>query len=60
MGLGPSLARLAESPPAARVHSISPWLELLPVLGIGALGVVGVRRALKRLCARQNEKASRG
>jgi hypothetical protein len=56
----PSLARLAESPPAARMHSISPWLELLPVLGIGALGVVGVRRALKRLCGRQNEKASPG
>jgi hypothetical protein len=56
----PSLARLAGSPPAARIHSISPLLELLPVLGIGALGVVGVRRALKRLCARQNEKASPG
>ena len=56
----PSLARLANSPPAARTGSISPWVKLLPVLGIGALGVVGVRRALRRLCARQSEGASRG
>jgi hypothetical protein len=44
----PSLVRLAESPPKARIDSISPWLELLPVLGIGALGIVGFCRALKR------------
>ncbi len=56
----PSLARLAESPPAARIHSISPWLELVTVLGIPTLGVLGVRGALKRLCARRNERASPG
>jgi hypothetical protein len=56
----PSLARLAESPPAARIDSLSPWLELVEVLGIGALGAVGVRRAFKRLCACQNERASPG
>jgi len=56
----PSLARLAGSPPAARIESISLWRGLLPVVGVAALGAVGVRRVLRRLCARQSERASRG
>jgi hypothetical protein len=48
----PSLARLAESPPAARIDSVSPWVELATVLGVGALGVVGTCQALRRLGGR--------
>jgi hypothetical protein len=49
----PSLARLAESPPAARIDSISPWRGLLPVVGVAALGLVGVLAVLRRLGGRR-------
>jgi hypothetical protein len=48
----PSLARLAESPPAARIDSVSPWLELAAVVGVGVLAVVGLRGVSRRLCRR--------
>ena len=48
-----SLVRLAGSPPAARIDSVSPWVELAKVAGIGALALVGTRRVLRRLCRRR-------
>lgn len=46
----PSLARLAESPPEARMESVSRWL---PVLGAAALAVMVVRGVLRRLFRRR-------
>jgi hypothetical protein len=48
----PSLARLAEYPPAARIDSVSPWRELAKVVGVAALAAVGVLRVLRGLCRR--------
>jgi hypothetical protein len=46
----PSLARLAESPPEARIDSVSGWL---PALGVTVLGLVGVGGLLRRLRRRR-------
>jgi hypothetical protein len=49
----PSLAGLTESPPSARIDSVSPWVELMKVVGIGAVGVVGIWSVVRRLGARR-------
>lgn len=49
----PSLARLTASPPAARIDSVGPWVELAKVVGIGGLAIVVARRVRRRLRRRR-------
>jgi hypothetical protein len=44
----PSLKRLAGSPPAMRIDSVGPWVELAKVVGVPALAVVGLIKIARR------------